>query len=107
VTDAVHSLVQLLMLFARLVSSFAQLLLEMVGTTDLTSSGSFAVGALLVTATTLVVALLAVGFGPPATHVGLARPRRSIDVSATVPQSDPDAAGHPRSRAPGIAATAA
>ena len=105
-TDAVHSLVQLLILFARLVSSFAQLLLEMVGTTDLTSSGSFAVGALLVTAT-LVVALLAVGFGPPAPHVGLARPRRSIDVSATVPQSDPDAAGHPRSRAPGIAATAA
>ncbi|MBN9172781.1 MAG: hypothetical protein J0I70_01325 [Microbacterium sp.] len=105
-TDAVHSLVQLLVLFARLVSSFAELLLEMVGTTDLTSSGSFAVGALLVTAT-LVVALLAVGFGPPATHVGLARPRRSIDVSATVPQSDPDAAGHPRSRAPGIAATAA
>ncbi|MBN9186707.1 MAG: hypothetical protein J0I97_14740, partial [Microbacterium sp.] len=97
-TDAVHSLVQLLVLFARLVSSFAELLLEMVGTTDLTSSGSFAVGALLVTAT-LVVALLAVGFGPPATHVGLARPRWSIDVSATVPQSDPDAAGHPRSRA--------
>ena len=30
-------------------------------------------------------------------------PRRAIDVSALLAQSDPDAAGHPRPRAPGAA----
>lgn len=36
-----------------------------------------------------------------------ARPTRPIDPSAPLAQSDPDAAGHPRPRAPGHAALAA
>ncbi|MDI9892968.1 DUF6412 domain-containing protein [Microbacterium sp. NPDC016588] len=36
-----------------------------------------------------------------------ARPTRPIDPSAPLAQSDPDAAGHPRPRAPGRAAPAA
>ncbi|MCC4249896.1 MULTISPECIES: DUF6412 domain-containing protein [Microbacterium] len=35
------------------------------------------------------------------------RPTRPIDPSAPLAQSDPDAAGHPRPRAPGRAAPAA
>jgi hypothetical protein len=36
-----------------------------------------------------------------------AQPTRPIDPSAPLAQSDPDAAGHPRPRAPGRAAAAA
>ena len=88
------------------VPSFVQLLLGVVGAVGVISSGSLALGAILVTAA-LVAALLAAAVAPSSARVALARARRSIDVSAPVPQSDPDAAGHPRSRAPGLAAPAA
>lgn len=45
------------------------------------------------------VALVAPLFGIRSTP----HPRRAIDVSTLLAQSDPDAAGHPRSRAPGVA----
>jgi hypothetical protein len=82
------------------------LLLGLVGAVGVIPSGSLAVGAILVTAA-IVVALLGATTAPPSVRLALVRARRSIDVSATVPQSDPDAAGHPRSRAPGVAASAA
>jgi hypothetical protein len=88
------------------VHSFVQLLLGVAGAVVVLSSGSLAIGAILVTAA-LVVALLAATVAPSSARVALVRARRCIDVSATVPQSDPDAAGHPRSRAPGVAASAA
>lgn len=34
-------------------------------------------------------------------------PMRAMDISSPLAQSDPDASGHPRPRAPGSAATAA
>lgn len=52
------------------------------------------------------VAVHAVGLHP-ASGRSTAHPRRSIDESTPLAQSDPDAAGHPRPRAPGIAASAA
>jgi len=63
-------------------------------------------------AVALVAALLAtailLSIAPQdAARTSLARPRRGIDVSALIAQSDPDAAGHPRSRAPGSVASAA
>ncbi len=48
---------------------------------------------------TLVAAIVLPGTAQPnAPH-----PLRAIDPSAFLPQSDPDAAGHPRPRAPGAA----
>jgi hypothetical protein len=85
--------------------SFANLLLGLVGATGVTT-GSLAVGAIIVTAA-LVVAVVCFVATPSAARAALRRPRRSIDVSALLAQSDPDAAGHPRSRAPGFAASAA
>ncbi len=55
-----------------------------------------------------ITAVLLLSFARPQARRGaLARPRRAIDDSALISQSDPDAAGHPRSRAPGFAASAA
>ena len=44
---------------------------------------------------------------PAASGRSVAHPRRSIDESAPLTQSDPDAAGHSRPRAPGRAVPAA
>ena len=70
----------------------------------LTAGGALGVAAILVATTVLVVALavLMPRFGiRSAPH-----PRRAIDVSTLLAQSDPDAAGHPRPRAPGVAPAA-
>jgi len=70
----------------------------------LTAGGVLGVAAVLVATTVLVVALavLMPRFGiRSAPH-----PRRAIDVSTLLAQSDPDAAGHPRPRAPGVAPAA-
>ena len=56
--------------------------------------------------TTLAIAAHALGI-PIASGGSLSHPRTQIDASAPLTQSDPDAAGHPRPRAPGIAASAA
>lgn len=81
-------------------------LLGLAGAIGALPSGTLAVGAILLTAA-LVVAYLPTLSAPPSARTALGRARRSIDVSARLPQSDPDAAGHPRSRAPGLAASAA
>ncbi|HWS49509.1 MAG TPA: DUF6412 domain-containing protein [Microbacterium sp.] len=50
-----------------------------------------------------VVVALAVAIGMlPAGAIGSPHPLRAIDVSTLLAQSDPDAAGHPRPRAPGV-----
>ena len=61
----------------------------------------------VVLAAALVVALLYALTLPRSARASLAHARRAIDASAPLSQSDPDAAGHPRSRAPGFAASAA
>lgn len=64
--------------------------------------GSVAVlAAAIATRGLLALALPAAGGSSPP------HPRRAIPLSVPLPQSDPDAAGHPRPRAPGLAASAA
>lgn len=58
----------------------------------------------LVALAALTIALaLTVG---PAPDADAPHPLRAIDIGALLSQSDPDAAGHPRPRAPGVAVTA-
>ena len=70
----------------------------------LMAGGELGVAAVLVAAAVLAIALavLTPRFGiRSAPH-----PRRAIDVSTLLAQSDPDADGHPRPRAPGAAPAA-
>jgi len=61
-----------------------------------------AIALVAVTALTLAMVLsLHQATGSSAPH-----PWRAIDVSTLLSQSDPDAAGHPRPRAPGVATAA-
>ncbi|MET0811597.1 MAG: DUF6412 domain-containing protein [Microbacterium sp.] len=71
-----------------------------------TSLGSLGIAIALVAATVVVAAILAVAV-PHAESTSPAHPARAIDVSSPLAQSDPDASGHPRPRAPGIAVSAA
>ncbi|OAN40441.1 DUF6412 domain-containing protein [Microbacterium sp. H83] len=55
----------------------------------------------------LTVLTLALVLSPAPSSGGTSpHPLRAIDVSALLAQSDPDAAGHPRPRAPGVAVSA-
>ncbi|MFS2279822.1 DUF6412 domain-containing protein [Microbacterium sp. OR21] len=66
----------------------------------LAAGGMLGIAAVLVATTVLVIvlAVLMPRFGIRSTP----HPRRAISVSALVAQSDPDADGHPRPRAPGV-----
>lgn len=88
------------------VMSFFSVLLSLSGAIALSPSDSAAVWA-LVAASVLLVALLLTTTAHPPCGPSLDGAARAIDVSVVVAQSDPDAAGHPRSRAPGVAASAA
>ncbi len=86
-------------------ASFLQVLLSssVIGASEAASASMWAV---VLAAAVVIVLLHAVG-SPRSMRGSLVRPDRAIDVSVAVAQSDPDAVGHPRSRAPGIAAPAA
>ena len=86
-------------------ASFLQVLLSssVIGASEAGSASMWAV----VLATAVVIVLLHAVGSPRSMRASLVRPDRAIDVSVAVAQSDPDAAGHPRSRAPGIAVPAA
>ena len=58
----------------------------------------------LIALATLTIAV-ALSLAPPIPATA-AHPLRGIDASALLAQSDPDAAGHPRPRAPGVVAAA-
>lgn len=58
----------------------------------------------LIALTTLTIAV-ALSVAPPMPR-SAPHPLRAIDASALLGQSDPDAAGHPRPRAPGVAVVA-
>ncbi|WP_322411381.1 DUF6412 domain-containing protein [Microbacterium invictum] len=88
------------------VTSFFQVLVTLSGVIALSPSDSAAVW-ILVAASALLVALLLTTASLPAGGATRASAARAIDVSVSVAQSDPDAAGHTRSRAPGAAAPAA
>lgn len=80
--------------------------LGVVGTAELGSVGAFGVAIAVVSAAAVLVSLLALIL-PSAGIASPARAARAIDISSPLSQSDPDASGHPRPRAPGFAAPAA
>lgn len=88
------------------IGSFLHVLLASLGLTAGVQAGSLAVCAIVMAAALIVVMLHAIA-PPRSALTSRAHPRKAIDVSAALTQSDPDAAGHPRSRAPGFAASAA
>ena len=74
------------------------------GSADAATTGALALALTAVAvAVALVVAVASLSVAPEL----LSRPRAQIDPSALVSQSDPDAAGHSRPRAPGAAVPAA
>ena len=87
-------------------TSFLQVLLSSSSVIGASEAGSASMWAVVLATAVVIVLLQAVG-SPRSMRASLVRPDRAIDVSVAVAQSDPDAAGHPRSRAPGIAVPAA
>jgi hypothetical protein len=87
-------------------TSFLQVLLSSSTGIGASEAGSASMWAIVLATAVVIVLLHAVG-SPRSMRASLVRPDRAIDVSVAVAQSDPDAAGHPRSRAPGIAVPAA
>lgn len=83
--------------------------LGVIGGADLASlggvTGTLAVAITLVTAAVVLLAVVARAHATPGGS-SPPHPRRAIDVSTLLPQSDPDAPGHPRPRAPQSVATA-
>lgn len=70
----------------------------------LVAGGMLGVAAILVAATVLAIAL---ALSTPWFGIRSApHPQRAIGVSVLLAQSNPDAAGHPRPRAPGVAPAA-
>lgn len=88
------------------VASFLQVLLSASGAIVGPDMGAATIWAVMLAAAVLVVILFAAGLTRSAQEAR-DRPAGAIDVSVAVTQSDPDAAGHPRARAPGIALSAA
>ncbi len=87
-------------------TSVLQVLLSSSSAVSASEAGSATLWALVLAAAVVFVLVRSVG-SPRSVRACLVRPGGAIDVSVAVAQSDPDAAGHPRSRAPGIAAPAA
>jgi len=87
-------------------TSVLQVLLSSSSVIVASEAGAASIWAVVLAAAVVIVLLRVVGL-PRSVQASLVRPDRAIDVSVAVAQSDPDAAGHPRSRAPGIAAPAA
>lgn len=75
--------------------------LGMIAVPDAAALG-VAIALIALTTLTIAVALSLV----PAREGSAPHPLRAIDVSTLLAQSDPDAAGHPRPRAPGAAVAA-
>lgn len=90
------------------IATLLQLMLTALGVVPL-PSGSDAGGMLSLAVVLVTVAMIALAAALVAPLVGIGsapHPRRAIDASARLTQSDPDAAGHPRPRAPGVAPAA-
>ncbi|MFK3678098.1 DUF6412 domain-containing protein [Microbacterium sp. NPDC090218] len=81
--------------------SFVATALGLVSMPDAAALG-LAIALLAVTALTLAIVLSVC----PGATADAPHPLRAIDVGVLLTQSDPDAAGHPRPRAPGVATAA-
>lgn len=83
--------------------------LQLIGASSTADAGAVAVVAAAAALTALAILALAVALTlAPALTIGAARrPRDAVGDPTRVPQSHPDAPGHSRPRAPGVAASAA
>jgi hypothetical protein len=80
--------------------------LGMLTSSDAGTLGALGVALALVSGALLLASILALDVPDPGASSPV-HPARAIDLSSPLSQSDPDAAGHSRPRAPGIAAPAA
>ncbi|MBB2974673.1 hypothetical protein FHX49_000214 [Microbacterium endophyticum] len=87
------------------IRSMMQFCLLAVGLTALQSSSSTVVVVALMAVALVALSVRLITLASDAPQ-GPTRPAIEIDVSSPLTQSDPDAAGHIRSRAPGIVALA-
>jgi hypothetical protein len=92
---------------AEAVGALLHLILSSLGLGVAATPGAVTLFATVALATALAIVLVRAMAPPASASTALRLPSAAIDVSAMLPQSDPDAAGHPRSRAPGYAAPAA
>ncbi|MGO1508909.1 MAG: DUF6412 domain-containing protein [Microbacterium sp.] len=84
-----------------------QLMLSALGLVAIPDLASLDLAALTLAVALLTVATLVVAIALGVVRAGqgsAAHPLRAIDPSTLLSQSDPDAAGHPRPRAPGVVA---
>lgn len=89
------------------IGSVLHVLFAALGVISLTDPGTATLLAVAITALA-VVALAGHALGlPVGARAAVSRPGGAIDASVLLAQSDPDAPGHPRPRAPGSAAPAA
>lgn len=82
-----------------------QFVLSALGLFNMPDLASLDLAALSLAVAVLVVATLVVAITLGVLHAGQGsspHPRRAIGRSVLLSQSDPDAAGHPRPRAPGV-----
>ncbi len=91
---------------SEIVDALLRTILVVVGALSAPDTTGIAVAAVAV-ATICLIAALRSGLPLAPSGVSLARPRGAIPPSVLVAQSDPDARGHARPRAPGHAAAAA
>jgi hypothetical protein len=94
--------------FASLISGvqFVLSTLGLLAASDAAALGALGVAVALVSAAILLASIVAL-IVPGAALSSSVHPARGIDLSSPLSQSDPDAAGHCRPRAPGLAASAA
>ncbi|RKT33352.1 hypothetical protein DEU34_1943 [Microbacterium sp. AG1240] len=92
-------------MFASIVAAF-HLLATVLGLVATPDPAGIGVAVAIAAVGLLVLAAVAVGL-PGSCDVTAPHPRRAIDISTPLAQSDPDAPGHPRPRAPQTAASAA
>ena len=91
------------------IGGLLQLVLTALGFVPLPSGLTTAGGMLGIAAILVALAVIALSVALVAPLFGIRsapHPRRAIDASVLLTQSDPDAAGHPRPRAPGVALAA-
>lgn len=90
-----------------MIQTLLQLMLTALGVVPLPSGT--ATGGMLTIAVVIALAVIAIALSLVTPVFGIRsapHPRRAIDVSTLLAQSDPDAAGHRRPRAPGVAPAA-
>ena len=89
------------------IGAVLRVLLDVLGVALVREPSALALAAAAIAALAVLALAVALVELPSSTAGSSPHPLRAIDVSVQVAQSHPDAPGHPRPRAPGIAAPAA